>query len=70
MVRVTRVTGMQARQRGADQVVVAEQVVGLDFRRRIADFLAGRPTALCDVTDMRGSDRNSAQPLPNCRGSE
>ena len=63
-------TGMQARQRGADQVIVAEQVVGLDFRRRIADFLAGRPISPGDLPGARGGDRHLTQPLPHGRGSD
>lgn len=57
-------TGMQARQRGADQVIVAEQVVGLDFRRRIADFLAGRPISSCDLPSSSAAapEQTSAAP--------
>lgn len=34
--------GMKARQCGADDVIVAEQVVGHEFHRRIAEFISGR----------------------------
>lgn len=34
--------GMKARQYGADDVIVAEQVVGHEFHRRIAEFISRR----------------------------
>ena len=38
-------TGMQALQRGADEVIVAEQAVGHEFYRRIARFMSPKDGA-------------------------
>ena len=38
-------TGLQALQKGADEVIVAEQAVAQEFYRRIAAFMAARTTS-------------------------
>ena len=38
-------TGMKALQRGADEVIVAEQAVGHEFYRRIAKYMSNRGAA-------------------------
>ncbi len=38
-------TGLQALQKGADEVIVAEQAVAMEFYRRIDAFMAARTTA-------------------------
>jgi len=38
-------TGLQALQKGADEVIVAEQAVAMEFYRRIDAFMAARATA-------------------------
>lgn len=38
-------TGLQALQRGADEVIVAEQAVAQEFYRRIAAFMSAREAA-------------------------
>jgi monovalent cation:H+ antiporter-2, CPA2 family len=35
-------TGLQALQKGADEVIVAEQAVAMEFYRRISAFMSGR----------------------------
>jgi monovalent cation:H+ antiporter-2, CPA2 family len=35
-------TGLQAMQKGADEVIVAEQAVAMEFYRRISAFMSGR----------------------------
>jgi CPA2 family monovalent cation:H+ antiporter-2 len=39
-------TGLQALQKGADEVIVAEQAVAQEFYRRIADHLSTRPASV------------------------
>ena len=41
--------GMKARQCGADDVIVAEQVVGHEFHRRIAEFISARKMTISDA---------------------
>ena len=36
-------TGLQALQKGADEVIVAEQAVAMEFYRRISAYMAARP---------------------------
>ncbi len=38
-------TGLQALQKGADEVIVAEQAVAQEFYRRIAEFMSARSTS-------------------------
>ena len=38
-------TGLQALQKGADEVIVAEQAVAQEFYRRISAYMAARPEA-------------------------
>ena len=47
-------TGLQALQRGADEVIVAEQAVAMEFYRRISAFLAERGQ---DRGEMAGAAR-------------
>ena len=56
--------GMKARQRGADDVIVAEQVVGFEFHRRIAEFISRRNMTKRDA----GPEETSAH-KPSCADS-
>ena len=44
--------GMKARQCGADDVIVAEQVVGNEFHRRISEFISRGSAASPDRSDV------------------
>ncbi len=45
--------GMKARQCGANDVIVAEQVVGYEFHRRIAEFISRGSAATADRSDVQ-----------------
>lgn len=47
VIAATRYTsaGLQALQKGADEVIVAEQAVAMEFYRRISEYIAAQETA-------------------------
>lgn len=47
IIAATRYTsaGLQALQKGADEVIVAEQAVAMEFYRRISEYIAAQETA-------------------------